>query len=135
MNSIDINICVTSCDERIASIQDKLLSWKVYGAVLKITNLDFDVKYIDKLKCYENNIALVKTEKLIYNALINTKSPKEIFPKLLSKYDDLMGLSYDISGNMVLTGMNAEGDHLEYCSLSLHQREFIKRLCIYGEKR
>lgn len=127
--------CLSSCDERIASVQDKLDSWKVYGKVLKLVDLDMETKYEDKIKTYENNIKLIKTEKLIYNALANPKSSGAIFPKLLAKYDELVGISYDLSGNMVINGLNAEGDHLEYCNQSLAQREYIKKLCLYGERR
>ena len=93
-----------------------------------------ETKYQEKIQNYENNIKLVQTEKLIYNALLK-RNNNALFPKLLAKYDELMGVSYDLSGNMVLTGLNAEGDHLEYCSQSLAQREYIRKLCLYGERR
>jgi hypothetical protein len=130
-----ISMCVASCDERITSIQDKLSSWRMYGEVLNLVDLEMETKYQDKIQNYENNIKLVQTEKLLYNALANPKSQRAIFPKLLAKYDELMGVSYDLSGNMVITGLNAEGDHLEYCNQSLAQREYIRKLCLYGEKR
>ena len=130
-----ITICVTSCDERIASVQEKLNSWRIYGKVLSLVDLEMDTKYQEKIKNYENNIKLIQTEKLLYNSLNNPKSIRAIFPKLLSKYDELLGLSYDLSGNMVVTGLSPEGDHLEYCSSSLKQREYIRKLCLYGEKR
>jgi hypothetical protein len=130
-----ISMCVASCDERITSIQDKLSSWRMYGNVLNLVDLEMETKYQDKIQNYENNIKLVQTEKLLYNALANPKSQRAIFPKLLAKYDELMGVSYDLSGNMVITGLNVEGDHLEYCNQSLAQREYIRKLCLYGEKR
>jgi hypothetical protein len=134
MNSETIAECLASCDTRIASITDKLSAWKVYGNVLKLVDLNMETKYEDKIKNYENNIKLIQTEKIIYNALLK-KGNGALFPKLLSKYDDLMGLSYDISGNMVITGLETEGDYLEYCSQSLAQREYIRKLCLYGERR
>ena len=127
--------CIASCDERISSVQDKLSSWRVYGKVLNLVDLEMETKYEEKIQNYENNIKLIQTEKLLYNALANPKSQKAIFPKLLAKYDELMGVSFDLSGNMVITGLNAEGDHLEYCNQSLAQREYIKKLCYYGERR
>jgi hypothetical protein len=126
--------CIASCDERITSITDKLSAWKVYGKVLKLVDLNMETKYEEQIKNYENNIKLIQTEKIIYNALLK-KGNGALFPKLLAKYDDLMGISYDLSGNMVLTGLNKEGDHLEYCSQSLAQREYIRKLCLYGERR
>jgi hypothetical protein len=136
---------IASCDERIASIQDKLSAWKSYGDIMALAEGCYEEeeakdifrksKYFDKINNYENNIKLIQTEKLLYNALANPKFQREIFPKLLAKYDELMGVSYDLSGNMVITGLHAEGDYLEYCSSSLAQREYIRQLCYYGEKR
>lgn len=125
--------CVSSCDERIASIQEKLDSWRVYGKVLNLVDLEMETKYQDNIQNYENNIKLVQVEKLLYNAL--AKGNRAIFPRLLSKYDELMGVSYDLSGNMVITGLTPEGDHLEYCNKSLAQREYIRKLCLYGENK
>lgn len=124
---------IASCDERIASVQDKLSALKVYVKVLNLMDLEMK-KYQEKIQNYENNIKLIQTEKLIYKALINPNSARAIFPKLLAKYDELMGVSYDLSGNMVISGLSAEADHLEYCKSSLDQREYIRKLCLYGEK-
>ena len=125
---------IASCDERISSVQEKLDSWRMYGNVLNLVELDMETKYDEKMKSYENNIKLIQTEKMIYIALTKNGN-NALFPKLLSKYDELMGLSYDISGNMVITGLVEEGDYLEYCSASLAQREYIRKLCFYGENK
>ena len=45
---------------------------------------------MDNVKNYENNMKLVKTEKLIYTSLRNTNSKKEIFKLLLAKFDELI---------------------------------------------
>jgi hypothetical protein len=134
MNAETINKCIESCDERISSVQEKLNSWLVYGKVLGIASFELEIKYQDKIKNYENNIKLIKTEKIIYNALMKSNN-RELFSKLLNKYDELMGVSYDLSGNMVITGLNMEGDHLEYCKQSLDQREYIMKLCVFGERQ
>jgi hypothetical protein len=134
MNAKVINECIKSCDERISSIQEKLNEWIVYGKVLSIVSFDLETKYQDKLKNYENNIKLIKTEKLIYNALMKSNN-SELFPKLLARYDELMGVSYDLSGNMVITGLVVEGDYLDYCKQSLDQREYIRTICSIGEHR
>ena len=134
MNTEVIAKCIASCDERIASVKDKLSSWKVYGKVLNLVDLEMETKYQEKIQNYENNIKLIQTEKIIYNALLKAGN-NALFPKFLAKYDELMGVSYDLSGNMVLTGLNAEGDYLEYCNQSLAQREYIRKLCLYGERR
>ena len=127
--------CLASCDERINSIQDKLSSWIVYGKVLAIGNLEMETKYQNTIQNSQNNIKLIQVEKMLYKALANKNTQRQLFPKLLSKYDDLMGISYDLSGNMVITGLVPEGDYLEYCNQSLAQREYIKKMCLYGEKR
>ena len=135
MNTEMIAKCLASCDERINSIQDKLSSWIVYGKVLAIGNLEMETKYQNTIQNSQNNIKLIQVEKMLYKALANKNTQRQLFPKLLSKYDDLMGISYDLSGNMVITGLVPEGDYLEYCNQSLAQREYIKKMCLYGEKR
>jgi len=124
-----------SCDDRIDKVKDKLDSMKTCEFVLGLVDLEMNEKYVEKIKNYENNIQLIKTEKLLYTFLANPQTEKTMFPLILKKYDELMGISYDLSGNMVISGLNAEGDHLEYCKASLSQREYIKKLCDYGENR
>ena len=131
-----------SCDERIASLQEKLDNWKGYKGVMGLMenlfsneddkNVFRNSKDMDMVKNLENNMKLVKTEKLIYTSLRNTNSKKEIFKILLAKYDELMGISYDISGNMVRNGIIVEGDHIDYCKNSLDQREYIRKMCCVG---
>ena len=140
-----ISMCVASCDERIASIQTKLNSWKLYGKVLELASSCYDKeeekegfkmedKNAENMKNYENNIQLIKVEKLIYQSLAKSGNGA-IFPKLFQKYSDLMGISYDISGNMVRLDGVEEQEYLEYCASSLKQREYIQKLCLYGEKK
>jgi len=137
-----VNQCIASCDERIASLQEKIDSWKGYKGVMGLMENLFsneDDKNVfryspkmDNIRNDENSMKLVKTEKLIYTSLRNTNSKKEIFKILLAKYDELMGISYDISGNMVRNGIVVEGDHIDYCKSSLDQREYIRKICCIG---
>ena len=137
-----VNQCIASCDERIASLQEKLDSWKGYKGVMEMCENLFsneDDKNVfryspkmDNVRNDENSMKLVKTEKLIYTSLRNTNSKKEIFKILLAKYDELMGISYDISGNMVRNGIIVESDHIDYCKSSLDQREYIRKICCIG---
>ena len=134
--------CIASCDERIASVQSKLDNWEAYkgvmGLMANLYKLEEDKKVfseapqLDNVKSYENNIALIKTEKLLYTALGNPKTKKGLFKVILAKYDDLLGLSYDLAGNMVLNGIELEGTYLEYCKESLEQRDYIKKMCWVG---
>ena len=137
-----VNQCIASCDERIASLQEKIDNWKGYKGVMGLMENLFsneDDKNVfryapemDNVRNDENSMKLVKTEKLIYTSLRNTNSKKEIFKILLAKYDELMGISYDISGNMVRNGIIVEGEHIDYCKSSLDQREYIRKICCIG---
>ena len=137
-----VNQCIASCDERIASLQEKIDNWKGYKGVMGLMENLFsneDDKNVfryapemDNVRNDENSMKLVKTEKLIYTSLRNTNSKKEIFKILLAKYDELMGISYDISGYMVRNGIIVEGDHIDYCKNSLDQREYIRKICCVG---
>ena len=136
-----LNKCIASCDERIASVQSKLDNWKPYAGVMglmaKLYDKDEDKKVfsespqLDKVKNYENNIKLIKVEKMMWNAFKNN-GKKEIFKHILTKYDELMNVSYDISGNMVMNGVQPEGEYIDYCKESLEQREFIRKMCCVG---
>ena len=137
-----VNQCIASCDERIASLQEKLDAWKGYKGVMGLMENLFsneDDKNVfryapkmDNVRNDENSMKLVKTEKLIYTSLRNTNSKKEIFKILLAKYDELMGISYDISGSMVRNGIIVESEHIDYCKSSLDQREYIRKICCVG---
>lgn len=126
--------CIASCDERIGEQERKLLGWKNYNKILDLVNLEMAEKHKQIYQNYENNIKLIKVEKLIYQSLLKTNN-QAIFPKLLAKYDELMGVSYDISGNLVMTGMEQEASHIDFCKISLEQRKYIEVLCNYGERR
>jgi hypothetical protein len=136
-----LNECIASCDERIASVQSKLDNWKPYAGVMglmaEIYDKDEDKKVftespqLDNVKNYENDIKLIKVEKMMWNAFKNN-GKKEIFKHILAKYGELMIVSYDISGNMVMNGIAPEGEYLDYCKQSLEQREFIRKMCCVG---
>jgi hypothetical protein len=139
-----VAINIAHCDERIASLESKIDLWKPWETMMKFCEGLYDddknkdifrnAPNQDEVKNLKNDLELVKTEKLIYKCLTNEKTVKAFYPRLLAKYDELMGLSYDLSGNMVINNMVLEGDHLEYCKESLNQREYIRKLCLIGEK-
>jgi hypothetical protein len=132
---------LANCDERIASLQKKIDDWSGYKAMMRLmesisNNEDKKVfaeaPHLERVKNLENCVKLVKVEKLIVTALNNPNSKRDIFKAFLKKYDDLMCLSYDISSNLVDTGLILEGDHIDYCKSSLGQREFIRVMCSKG---
>lgn len=88
---------------------------------------------IGLFKSFEIAITIFKVKKLIIKFLANPQSHKEIFPKLLAKYDELLTEFYDISSNQVKNGTCEEGVYLELCSETLKDRECIRQLCFYGE--
>jgi hypothetical protein len=141
-----MNKGLISCDQRINKMEkdkEKVVCAEMISSFSKIMierlndtkeDIKLENKYEGRVKYYENCIKLVQVEKLIYNALLKDNN-NTIFPRLLNKYDELLGLSYDMSGNMVLLGIYKEGDYLEYCKRSLEQREYINSICVYGERR
>lgn len=111
-----INTVMTSCEERITSIQQQF------------------VKEPDKHEHHTNNIKLVELEKVIYQSLTKQNN-SSLFPMLLRKYEELMEMSYQIAEDMVKNGVIKETSYLDYCKESLEQRDYIKKLCMYGEHR
>ena len=138
-----VDKCIASCDEQIVAIQKKVHNMKPYiiGQMVMMKLYDWEeyVKVckeapkLDKVRDYENDIKLIKVEKMMWNALKNNRH-RVIFKHILSKYDELMCLSYDICSNMVMNGIQAEGDYLDYCKSSLDQREFIRKMCCVGNQ-
>jgi hypothetical protein len=133
-----------NCDERIASVQLRLDKMTTYGKVLGLCSGLYDKaedkavfnmkdKEMYKLKNMENNIKLIQVERMIYIAL--SKPNNAIFPRLRAKYDDYIRISYELSDSMVQTEGIEEQEYLEYCKNSLAQRDYIHKLCHYGEYR
>ncbi len=138
----ELNTLIASCDERISILQSKLAAWKPYemmmGLMENIHDKEEDKKIFseaphrEETKNYENNLKLISVEKMIYNAMKTKTSRKDIFKHLLAKYDELMLVSYDISGNLVANELVMEGDYISYCKGSLDQREYIRKMCCVG---
>ena len=114
---------IASCDERINSIQED-------GKFLRTPDFSIEPKYQNLINDNEISLKLVQVEKMIYKAIANKNTPRQLFSKLLSKYDDLLRISYDLSNNMVIDGLMTEKTYLEFCKNSLDQREWIKR-CVF----
>jgi len=82
----------------------------------------------------EVDYGLIELEMLIFKALSRSGN-NEVFPILLSKYDELLGVSIDISGNLVVQGTATEDERATFCDGVQAQREYIKMLCDYGKNR
>jgi hypothetical protein len=131
-----VDVCIAECDEHIAYIQIELDNMKPYiiGQMVMAKLYDKDFTEAPKMiyvKDYENNIKLKKVEKMMLNAFKNNRQ-RVIFKHILSKYDELMRQSYDINSNMVLNGIQAEGDYLDYCREKRDHRECMRKMCSAG---
>ena len=139
--------CIQSCNRRMDSIQSRMDSVNLYKNVLSLAGgiyekeedksiFKMETKYEDELQSCEKDIKTINVERLIYNALLKKLDGvdnRALFPRLLAKYDELIVDNMDISNNMVQNGIVAESEYLEFCRESVHQREYIKRICNYGE--
>ena len=131
-----VDVCIAECDEHIAYIQIELDNMRPYiiGQMVMAKLYDKDFTEAPKMiyvKDYENNIKLKKVEKMMLNAFKNNRH-RVIFKHILSKYDELMRQSYDINSNMVLNGIQAEGDYLDYCREKRDHRECMRKMCSAG---
>jgi hypothetical protein len=131
-----VDVCIAECDEEIAYIQIELDNMRPYiiGQMVMAKLYDKDFTEAPKMiyvKDYENNIKLKKVEKMMLNAFKNNRQ-RVIFKHILSKYDELMRQSYDINSNMVLNGIQAEGDYLDYCREKRDHRECMRKMCSAG---
>jgi len=136
-----INDLLVDCDKRIAGLQkplDELIHLKkVAGFVYvpfrpsgKKTDRSGMMDAVpQQILKTTNAISILKTEKLIYKAIINPTTNKDIFPRLLAKFDELVGESYDMLKDMVRSGDTTEGEYLDYCNKSLDMRECMKDIC------
>ncbi len=124
-----------SCDERIAKVQAKIDAWNPYFTMMNLLLPNESTEKHrgrqDKIKNYENNINLIKVEKLIYQTLIKPNNNK-LFPLLLQKYESYMTESYALGEEMVKVGEMEEGDYIKYSKESLDQHKYIKTLCSIG---
>ena len=116
---------LVDCDNRIDHLSNSLNSLEVLCKLEHIMknadgplNLD---ENINILNC-KTKIKIIKIEKLIYQSEIKSK---EVFDKLLEKYDTLLNLSYQYSEDLVKNGYMNESEHIDYCKDSLIYRNAV----------
>jgi alpha-glucuronidase len=138
-----IKLCaknLVACDEKLEKIENSLgfllgLEKSLELISSKDELVECDKVINKKVECrilnIQNNIKLLKVNKFIYKAIIEKKSSKYL-EKLMEKYDELLGTSIEIAGDLVLNEVVVEGEYLDFCKNSLKQREFIKMVCDYG---
>ena len=125
---------VKSCDERIAFLQYEIDCLNIAKLVQEDSNIALVSNVDDKIELLTNGIKLIKLEKIIYAAL-GKRNNNLLFPKLLSKYDELLRVRIDMSSNSVRLGKLPENEYLEFCEEAKSQRDFIKTACEFGERR
>ena len=115
----DISLGITVYDEKI----------KKYNKVLKYADCsELEVDYIKYV------IKLEQVEKLIFQSTLKDNN-SILFPKLLSKCDEIIGDILDTSSQRVKLGEVNEGRHLRTCNNYLTRRENIKYLCEFASKK
>ena len=75
---------------------------------------------------------IYKTEKMMFNALQNSKSNKDIFKLLLTKSDKLQRLGLEIKEMRIERGWDTEGEYVQYCNGMKEHRDFILTMCEIG---
>lgn len=139
-----VMVCLENCDKRIAKAQSEILAWEKNENVLlrmeQFANTEHEFSICEKLRPelsikrnWENNLKLIRVEKLIYISLTQSGN-NALFPRLLARYDELMRESYDLVSDRVQEGLQ-EDLYLKYCKLTLGQRDYIKAMCDYGMTR
>jgi hypothetical protein len=111
-------IGIETCNQRIASLEDQMENYRLRDRELHMGHL-------------KNTIELLKIERLIYQSL-KKKGNATLFPKLLSKYDELLNKSLEYINELVSNGNENENTYLQYCKGALEQRQFIEECCLAG---
>jgi hypothetical protein len=119
---------IVRCDEKLERNQNAL------GLLLGMKK-SLELVSSKKIECRilktQNDIKLVKVEKLIYKAVVEKNSL--IFPKLMEKYDELMTTSLEIWEDLVLNEVAVEAGYLDFCKKCLKEREGFKMICeVFG---
>jgi hypothetical protein len=137
---MDTSIKVTEifklCEKAIVRFDEKLERQQNALGLLLGMKKSLELVSSKKIECRilktQNNIKLVKVQKLIYKAVVEKNSL--IFPKLMEKYDELMTTSLEIWEDLVLNEVAVEAGYLDYCKKCLKEREGIKMICeVFGD--
>jgi hypothetical protein len=138
-----VAVGVAHCDERIQEIKYEIERRDRCSAVLaclkgKQPSLDYgklsdyDVTGQREIDYLIDQLKLVQIEKQVLNALTKTNN-SALFPKFLSKIDELLATLYEKVEDDVKKGSMEEGKYLAFCKESLGQRNYLKDLCWAGE--
>jgi hypothetical protein len=147
MNVVERSI--TDAQKRIERAEGRLAK---YGLYCMIMDMGYDVEAhckargIDEkdvptkpicetfVENQKNTLLMLKVEMMIYNALLNKKTKRAIYPLLKQKYEEHMLTSYELAEKLVALGGISEGDWIEYAKDSLEQKEYIMMMCGFAER-
>ena len=115
----NIYLGITLCDKKIKNSNEDL------------KNTDCSELEIDYIK-YE--IKLFQLQKLIFQSTLKDYN-SILFPKFLSKCDEMIGDILDISSQRVILGEVNEVQHLKTCNTYMRLRENIKYLCELASRK
>jgi len=138
-----VAVGIAHCDERIKKMKDEIETREMCSVVLALMKgakptldytvlTDYDAKGQREVDYLTDQLKLIQVEKQILNALTKTNN-SALFPKFLSKVDELLATLYEKIENDVKKGSMEEGKYLAFCKESLEQRTWIKDLCWAGE--
>lgn len=77
-------------------------------------------------------VNIYKVSKMIWIALKNKNSNREIYRVYFCKYTELVTMSYDIWKDAVEKSLLPEEVYIKWCKESLETRESMKQLCSFG---
>ncbi len=134
---------VNSCDERIANAQSEIAESKQIIRLRGIIRDEFeddgvavdssiDTKHGLRIKNRENDIKLLKIEKMLYIAVNKPNTPKALFNIYCEKYAEVLTESIEWAESMVKTGIVEENEYLEMCNVGKRQKSHIDRVCDMG---
>ena len=108
---------IVECDEMIAGIKE---------------NMDISIMGNEY---HLNFIKMYQVRKLLFNTIINRNNGanKDIFPKILSKYDELILNTLEYVNDLVQSNKVEEGDYLKLCSVCSVSRKNMEHNCKLGE--
>jgi len=129
----DYSECKGKCREEEFKMNDEIEEMGKEDKNILTETIPPDTRICPLLK---TQLSLVKTERLIYTALLNPNSNKKIYKILLAKWEELTGLSYEILSDLVVAGVIPESKYIGYCKDSLEYRENMRICCSmgYGER-
>ena len=111
------------CEEAISEHKNNVL----------IITEDMDDSVKKDIECVKLMRKLIQIKKIIYTNLLND-GKKIIYPLLLSKYDELLNEIYYIVGDLVNMDVATMDDYMFYCKKSKETRNFLKKICEFGEQ-